>query len=81
MLGPCCPSLKVNGHFIFSLVFAGAAVRQPFPQNCASVVSHIMSSADSQQDGVRDDLRFGIFISVAVENQDVDGFRNIIPDV
>lgn len=81
ILGPHCPSLKVNGHFIFSLVFAGTGVRQPFPQSCNSVISRIITSADSQWDGIRDDLRFWIFISVAVEIQDVDDFRNIIPDV
>jgi len=48
ILGPHCPSPKVNGNFIFSLVFAGTGVRQPFPQNCASVISRVTASADSK---------------------------------
>jgi len=44
VLGPHCPSLKVNGHFIFSLVFAGTGVTLPYPQSCA-VISHIITSA------------------------------------
>lgn len=62
-------------------MFAGTGVRQPFPQNCASVISRIITPADSQGDGIWDDLHFSIFISVAIEIQDADGFRNIFPDV
>lgn len=81
VLGLPCPSLKVNGHLIFSLVFAGIGARQPFPQSCASVISCTIASVDSHWDGIRDDLRFWSFISVAAGIQDVDGFRNIISDV
>lgn len=32
ILGLPCPSLEVNGHLIFSLVFAGTGVRSLFPR-------------------------------------------------
>lgn len=81
ILGLPCPSLKVNGHLIFSLLFVGTGVRQLFPQSCASVIFHIIVSVDSHWDGIRNDRRFWSFISLAAGIQDVDGFRNIIPDV